>query len=402
MTVGAQALAAAADSAEPPYRDSPRCLLRLDRDGTPRLLSASKPLAAQFSQKPEEMTGRSAAELFGISDTVLAELISACLRRKDAIETDLSLTLQGNRYQIRLILVPQPTEGAGAKDVLVLFTDLPEMVQPGARPDTNLATGDLLVRYTPELKVLGCSASYAALYGRTPAEMVGRNLADWLPADELENVRQAVTRTDDNEIVNTNQILRTLPDGRRRWYRWMDVALKSEMVSIGMDVTKLKRAKARLRDAIESINEGFCLFDKHGQLVMFNEQFRAMYPKSAPAIYHGVTMTEMLRYSAVSGELGPIEDPDQFAQDVRRNVELNPETRYQRRLADGRWILISQRRTSDGGYVGLRTDITSVKEHEVARQRASDELERKNAALVALADELRQARIAAEDSNRAK
>jgi two-component system cell cycle sensor histidine kinase PleC len=236
--------------------------------------------------------------------------------------------------------------------------------------------------------------------------MEGRNHAEWLPPEELENVRQAVTHTRDNEIVNTNQILRTTPDGHRRWYRWIDVAFetggKTEMLSVGVDITKLKRAKARLRDAIESINEGFCLFDKTGRLVMFNEQYRAMYPKSAPAIYHGVTMTEMLRYSAASGELGPVEDPDQFALEVRHNYEINPELRYQRRLADGRWILVSQHRTSDGGYVGLRTDITAVKENEAALQHASDELERKNAALVTLTDELRQAQIAADESNRAK
>src|SRR6185295_10043259 len=44
----------------------------------------------------------------------------------------------------------------------------------------------------------------------------------------------------------------------------------------------------------------------------------------------------------------------------------------------------------------------AVKDNEAALQRATDELERKNAALSTLADELRQARIAAEDSNRAK
>jgi PAS domain S-box-containing protein len=408
MTAGAQALTAVADSAEPPYRDSARCLLRLERDGIARLLSASPPFANLYDKRPDEIVGQSAAPLFGMSDEALAELVQSCLRRMDAIETDLSLPVHGTRHQVRLILVPQ----SGEADVLVLFINLPAALPLAEKTTAGYSGGDLLVRYTPELQVVGCSASYAALYGRKPEEMTGRNLADWLPRDELENVRRAVDCTASNEIVNTNQILRTLPDGSRRWYRWVDVALpvpdgrgggtRTEMLSIGMDITKLKRAKARLRDAIESINEGFCLFDKQGRLVMFNEQFRAMYPKSAPAIYHGVTMTEMLRYSASTGELGPIEDPAQFAQQVRRQMELNPEIRYQRRLADGRWILISQHRTSDGGYVGLRTDITSVKENEAALQRATDELERKNAALNTLADELRQARIAAEDSNRAK
>jgi signal transduction histidine kinase len=403
MTVAVQALPAVEDSAQPRYRDSARCLLRLERDGCPRLISASKPLAALFERKPEEITARSAAGLFGLSDAALAELMQVCLRRKDAIETDLTLPRNGMRHSVRLILMPQPGDGGDAAwDVLALLADLPEASQARSMPVAGMAGSDLLVRYSHELVVRGCSVSYAALYDRTPAEMVGRNLAEWLPPDELAIVRQAVQRTAGDEIVNTNQVMRVSADGQRRWYRWIDVALQSEMLSIGMDITKLKRAKARLRDAIESINEGFCLFDKDGRLVMFNEQFRAMYPKSAPAIYPGVSMTEMLRYSAASGELGAIDNPAQFAEEVRRNYEANPELRYQRQLADGRWILVSQRRTSDGGYVGLRTDITSVKENEAALHRATDELERKNAALSTLADELREARTAADESNRAK
>jgi PAS domain S-box-containing protein len=401
MTVGAHALSAVADSAGPAFREPARCQLRLERDGSVRLLAVSSRLATALEKRPEEIIGRPASEVLGMTAAVLRELMLACRNDGEAIETDLTLPLYGRRHRIGLILVPQ----AGA-DAMVLFTDLPDPPQTRAKPAGEVAGGDLLVRYGTDLTVLGCSESYAALYGKSAREMQGRNLAEWLPADELENVRQAVVQTSDNEIVNTNQILRTMPDGRRRWYRWIDIAFntgaRTEMLSVGVDITKLKRAKSRLRDAIESIHDGFCLFDKNGRLVMFNEQFRAMYPKTAPAIYHGATMTELLRYSAASGELGPIENPDEFAIEIRRNYEINPELRYQRRLADGRWILVSQHRTSDGGYVGLRTDITAVKENEAALQHASDELERKNAVLVTLAHELREARIAAEDSNRAK
>jgi signal transduction histidine kinase len=123
MTVGAQARSAEADSAEPPYRDSPRCLLRLERDGVPRLLSASRPLAALFQKEPEELAGAPAGALFGMSDDDLAVLLRACLERDDAIEADLSLPVHGS---VRLVLIPQPRAEDAGKDVLVLLIDRPQ------------------------------------------------------------------------------------------------------------------------------------------------------------------------------------------------------------------------------------------------------------------------------------
>ena len=35
--------------------------------------------------------------------------------------------------------------------------------------------------------------------------------------------------------------------------------------------------------------------------------------------------------------------------------------RHEQRLADGRWLMIEERRTSDGGVIGLRVDITELK-----------------------------------------
>ena len=49
-------------------------------------------------------------------------------------------------------------------------------------------------------------------------------------------------------------------------------------------------------------------------------------------------------------------------------------TVLEHRLADGRWIQIVEYRTSDGGTVGTRTDITELKRRETARIELSDEL----------------------------
>jgi signal transduction histidine kinase len=106
MTAGAPARSALADSIEPTYRDCARCIIRLERDGVARLVSAAPPVELPID--------RSAAALFGIGDEVMAELIRACLERNYPIEAELA--------RMRLILVPQPDPG----DVLALMIDLPE------------------------------------------------------------------------------------------------------------------------------------------------------------------------------------------------------------------------------------------------------------------------------------
>ena len=44
----------------------------------------------------------------------------------------------------------------------------------------------------------------------------------------------------------------------------------------------------------------------------------------------------------------------------------NPRGRHEQHLADGRWIMIEERRTSDGGVIGLRVDITEMKRREAS------------------------------------
>ena len=58
---------------------------------------------------------------------------------------------------------------------------------------------------------------------------------------------------------------------------------------------------------------------------------------------------------------------------------------YEARLADGRWLQVNERRTRDGGYVSVGTDITALKEHE-------EQLVKSERLLLATVAQLRQSR----------
>jgi signal transduction histidine kinase len=85
---------------------------------------------------------------------------------------------------------------------------------------------------------------------------------------------------------------------------------------------------------------------------------------------------------------------------------VNPGGPFELQLANGRWIQVSEKRTRDGGSVGVRTDITKLKQVEgelsdrVAQMEyAHDRLEKQSMELTQLAEDLAAARDEAEKAS---
>jgi PAS domain S-box-containing protein len=147
------------------------------------------------------------------------------------------------------------------------------------------------------------------------------------------------------------------------------------------DITDLKRAEAarrlseqRLVDAIESISEGFALFDSQDRLVMCNERYRELYPGNADMFVPGTPFEVMARTAA---ERGIIHDAvgrvDEWLE-RRLAFHRNPLGPYVQAQSDGRWIQLSERRTRDGGTVAVFTDVTELKCAEQALRTAQARL----------------------------
>jgi signal transduction histidine kinase/PAS domain-containing protein len=134
-------------------------------------------------------------------------------------------------------------------------------------------------------------------------------------------------------------------------------------------------ARMRLRDAIDSINEGFALFDADDHLVLFNEAYLGFWPEIAPHIREGIGFSDIARLAAAHDRpLGAAVAPDRWVSDrlARHGVA---DGGHVQALADGRWVQINELRTSEGGIVGIYTDITEVKAED-ARARARELAER--------------------------
>lgn len=145
-------------------------------------------------------------------------------------------------------------------------------------------------------------------------------------------------------------------------------------------------ARTLLRDAIESLSDGFALFDADDRMVLCNRAFLKIFPDFAAISEDAPEFSEMASHLARSGAaLASRLAPERWLKD-RVARHRNAQGAHVQALADGRWLQINELRTSDGGTVGVYTDITTVKAED-ARQRAL-ELAERNLALQLTLDTL--------------
>jgi two-component system cell cycle sensor histidine kinase PleC len=186
------------------------------------------------------------------------------------------------------------------------------------------------------------------------------------------------------------------------------------LVGIAIDITDQKmadklnqEADLRLRDAIENISEAFVLWDADNRLVMCNSKYQQFHNLPASVVRSGSAYDDVIRSAKE-----PL---------VRTRISVNdadPDagSTFEVQLGDGRWLHINERRTKDGGFVSVGTDITPLKKHEERLmdgerelmntvrdlQKSRMTLEHQAQQLVDLAEKYALEKTRAESANRSK
>ena len=138
------------------------------------------------------------------------------------------------------------------------------------------------------------------------------------------------------------------------------------------DITPLRRAEqARLRserrlaEAIESISEGFVCYDGEDRLVICNSCYRnLLYPGLDIDLSPGTTFESIIRRAAERGRVKDAEGRVEEWIAERLAQHRNPGEPQVQRRENGRWVMVSERRTEDGGTVAVYSDITELKQRE--------------------------------------
>jgi two-component system cell cycle sensor histidine kinase PleC len=186
------------------------------------------------------------------------------------------------------------------------------------------------------------------------------------------------------------------------------------LIGIAVDTTEQKSlvertvaADLRLRDAIETIPEAFVLWDADNRLVLCNSNFQELHHLPDEAVLAGTSYETIVATgrkpiirTAVASDAG----------------QPRGARTFEAQLDDGRWMHISERRTKDGGYVSVGTDITKIKQHEeklvegekrqiatiVDLRKSQRTLEVQTAELADLAGKYAEEKTRAEEANAAK
>ena len=124
-------------------------------------------------------------------------------------------------------------------------------------------------------------------------------------------------------------------------------------------------ARGRLTDALESISEGFFLYDSDDRMVLCNSRYRELFPGMADVYQPGLEFERMLRTVIERGIVADaVERPQEWM--ARRLAQHRNPGGPLLLQSDGRWIHVSERKTQDGGTVGVFTDVTELKRAEEA------------------------------------
>ncbi len=280
----------------------------------------------------------------------------------------------------------------------------------------SLPDGFLL--YDADGRMVMANSRFYAISGHDPA-IIRPGVSMELLFEEI--VRQRLIDNPGIDQAGLRQALRQSlqnPDGKPliaepRPGLWLRITRHriagGDIISIFSDISEMKRAERQLADAIESISEGFVLYDREHRLVLCNSRFRDFHPEIGHLLLPGTPFAEILRGS-IAGKLDDMANGE-IETWLAERLELGPTSSgsTEMRLSDGRWVRTAERRTADGGMVGVITDISALKQQQRALETnladlatAKRQVEDQAARLADLADRYALAKDRAEAANRAK
>lgn len=137
------------------------------------------------------------------------------------------------------------------------------------------------------------------------------------------------------------------------------------------NIREVQEARRLLSDAVESVSEGFAIYDHEDRLVLCNRRYREiMYPPgAADFLVPGTPFETIARTAAERGlipdAVGRVEN--WVAERLARH--RNPGAPMLLQRAGGRWVQVNERKTESGGTVSVYTDVTDVRSAELELRR---------------------------------
>lgn len=411
------------------FQTSLDLILVVDRYGT--FIRVSPSVTAILGFNPEEMIGRSAADFIFPADLDNTRQETRSTRRGGSMRNFECRYVQKDGHPVSLtwtgvwaeperqyfFIGRDMTERRRAEENIRRLNDeleirvrqrTAELEQQAAFARAVVDTAsDAFVAIDTQGRVSAWNPSAERMFGWSAAEMLGHVLAERIiPPAQREGHRRGLERflaTGEAAIFNRMLELSALHrDGHElmvelsvwpqrfgddwTFNAFLRDVTERKQAEEALKVSKATAARvhARLIDAIESLSDGFLLWDANDRLVLYNEAARRNDVAEGRYLQPGVTFAEVLEKRARSGII--LEAQGREDEYIRQRLarHRNPTGEAAEQIfADGRWIAVRERRTSEGGVVSIRSDVTVRKRAEDALVRAKEATEVANRELEA-------------------
>jgi two-component system cell cycle sensor histidine kinase PleC len=307
-------------------------------------------------------------------------------------------TAEGRSYLIR-------TQVTGEGGRVAITTDITAVKQAQQRLlDAINAMDDGFILFGPDDRVrlhnqryldhFPALATLGSLVGRTREDLI-RAMAQakaFAGAKEEADVERWIARQRDAlDGGKAAEYERRLADGRTLLVRAQPTA-EGGHVAITTDVTALKRAQKRLVDAVESMSDAFVLWDAEDRLALCNSAYAKMFEGVPRSTEVGGRFEDILRAGIACGAFPEAKGREGAYFSERMQRHRHPSDPVVQPYRDGRWLRYAERRTSEGGIVGLRTDVTDAMRREQALRFSEAELAKRVHELETMQQQLHEQR----------
>jgi len=326
-----------------------------------RFIAAADHIRAQLDRLPDSVDGdelRDVAErltAFGFGDDGIFDVRERELRQiataDDLLQAARSLSIRLGEQVAELVTVAQ-----GGSD------------QAALQASQAISDGELVLLLITAVSIAGATLIvlfYVAPRVVRPLENITTAMTKLAAGDTTVDIPARERRDEIGRMAQALGIFR-------------DTAIEVQKSNL----KEIQETRGRLVDAIENISEGFSLFDADDRLVLSNTKYRDMLAPGVEGIISpGVPFETIVRHAAERGDpenaTGRIDEwvAERLAE---HRAPGGPQIQYG---SDGRWILISEHKTEDGGTVAVYSDITELKQRE-------EELSEKSNALEQLSNQL--------------
>ena len=267
--------------------------------------------------------------------------------------------------------------GAGPKTIGKLeFVATPSFVWDQTRQRLLVAAGIALLAATMQVavalfalrRIIGFPLRRLLSSINKAKSGLGRDRVEWNSSDELGQVISAFNEMQLQQEGYEQEL--------REGHDTLEKRVAERTTELVAATDEATRARAQLTAAIETISEGFSLYDSDDRLVICNTRYQELLrPEVGHAIEPGTKFEDIVRAAVGEGLIADAEGrvEDWLAQRLARHRD--PGEPHLQHRNDGRWILISERKTEDGGTVAVYADITDLKQREEDLAEKSNALE---------------------------